>query len=36
VTTRKTIDSAQVIPLSGSRKVEKRSCHRNMTHEMAV
>src|SRR4051794_41785462 len=36
VTTRKAIDSAQVMPPDGSRKVENSACHCPSTHEMAV
>src|SRR4051794_41953661 len=36
VTTRKAIDSAQVMPPDGSRKLEKSACHCPSTHEMAV
>ena len=36
VTTRKTIDSAQVMPPAGSRKVENRACHCFITQAMAV
>src|SRR3954468_427405 len=36
VTTRKMIDSAQVIPQDGSRNVENRACHCFITNEIAV
>jgi hypothetical protein len=36
VTTRKTIDSAQVMPLAGSRNVENSVCHCFITQAMAV